>query len=432
MKEIVRITDYGMDGVGIAHGKHTYFLPDTILGETVEISFDNTTIKIPSKNRIKPVCSYYFECGGCNLQCMNDAEQQNYKTTYVKNCLKKYKVDFCGKVDYFADNTKNYRNKISFALREVDGKNKIGLFSQKSHNIVEIKDCLTTNIQHKKILEVFKKYISLSDVECYNEQTKKGNLKNVVMRFTQNGVLICVVGKESNFPQVDKLLEMLKKLNLEFSLSFCLNKNPKTILSTNIKTIFGSEEFIVEKSGLSVPQNIGSFFQINDEISSKIYDYVLSNIQSTDTVFDLYSGAGIMTAMLAKKAKFVYGVESNSFAVSASKKLFENNNIKNAECVLGKCEDVVKNIIEERINNKQNFCCVLDPPRKGCQKEVLNQLLKNNFKTIVYVSCEPITLARDLGLLRDKYKIEKLSLFDMFYQTSNIETVAVLKQKTGA
>ena len=222
---------------------------------------------------------------------------------------------------------------------------------------------------------------------------------------------------------------MLKQIGIDFSLSFCFNPNPKTILGTNIKTIFGEGEFVVEKEGLKIPQNIGSFFQINDETSAQIYDFVVSNIPKNSTVLDAYSGAGTMTAMLAKKSKFVLGIEQNKYAVMLSNKLFEQNNLKNATCILGKCEEVLPQLFLENKYNLKNACCVLDPPRKGCFSKVLDALNNSDIKTIIYVSCNPLTLSRDLGVLQQKFKIKSILLFDMFFQTSNVETVVVLKKR---
>ena len=438
MAEKLTITDYGMDGVGIAHSQRTHFLKNAILGEEVEIVGNKTKVVTSSPNRVKPFCPYFETCGGCNLQHMNEAEQQNYKTIYVKNCLNKYKVNYNKKFDYKKNNNLYYRNKISFAVREENGENKIGLFQQKTHKIVEIDECLITDKQHIKLLEVFREYLK-QKVSCFCEETKKGNIKNIVVRFCENNLLICVVGTKNVFPQKEKLIELLSTLNEKFSLSFCFNSNPKTILNTNIKTVFGEEEINVEKNGLVVAQNIGSFFQVNDEISSQIYDYVSGQIKTQSVVVDAYSGAGTMTAMLAKKAKFAIGVECNIHAVKASQKLFEQNNVKNATVLLGRCEDLIPTIItkdEIKIDTtkaikfeKDNLFCVLDPPRKGCDKRVIDAIKKSEISNIIYVSCEPITLSRDLQELTKVFNIEKICLFDMFYLTSRVETVVCLKRR---
>ena len=432
MKERLIIEDYGMDGVGIAHGAKTYFLPNTLLGEEVEV--ENGVCKIIKKsvNRTQPICPYYYECGGCNLQCFNKVEQQVYKTKHVQNCLHKFKINFNKKINYVNGEQTYYRNKISFAVREENGKNKIGLFVSKTHKIVEIKECLITNKLHAKLLEVFRKYLSLKNVFGFNEETKQGNIKNIVVRFCSSGVLVCVVGVQNNFPAQSEFITLLQNAKINFSLSYCFNKNNKTILSNNIQHIFGDEDFIVHKNGLDVPINIASFVQVNDEISSAVYDYVVKQIDKKCTVLDLYSGAGLMTAMLSKNASSVIGIEQNKFAVLASQKLFLNNNIKNAQCLCGKCEDVITNLMQNKkqfeMTNKSVFC-VLDPPRKGCNSSVLESIKSANVEKIIYVSCEPITLSRDLKILESNYEIQSITLFDMFSLTSNVETVAVLKRK---
>ena len=440
MIEKLKITDYGMNGVGIAHSNKTHFLNNVILGEEVEVLNGKTKVIVPSKNRISPICPYYSECGGCNLQHMSDQEQQNYKITYVKNCFNKYKVKFNNEIEYNNLSNLYYRNKISFAVRNERGKNKIGLFQQKTHKIVEIDECLITNKLHKKLLKIFRKYLSFDGVEAFCEETKLGNIRNIVARFCGNNVLVCVVGVKNNLPQKEKLVELLSAEFKEFGLSFCFNKNLKTILNSNIKTIFGKTEFLVQKNGLIVPQNVGSFFQVNDEISEQIYNFVVNETNKQSVVLDAYCGAGTMTAMLAKNSQFALGIECNHFAVLASKELFKSNSIKNAFVIEGKCEDLISESLannELKIDNKQKIClknihdfvCVLDPPRKGCNKKVLDAIIKSKTNKIVYVSCEPITLARDVAILQNDFEIEKICLFDMFYLTSNVETVIVLERK---
>ena len=196
----------------------------------------------------------------------------------------------------------------------------------------------------------------------------------------------------------------------------------------------------MQKNGLVVPQNVGSFFQVNDEISEQVYNFAVNETNKQSVVLDAYCGAGTMTAMLAKNSQFALGIECNHFAVLASKELFKNNSIKNAFVIEGKCGDLISESLannELKIDNKQKIClkniqdfvCVLDPPRKGCNKKVLDSIIKSKTNKIVYVSCEPITLARDVAMLLNDFEIKKICLFDMFYLTSNVETVIVLERK---
>ncbi|MBQ7602799.1 MAG: class I SAM-dependent RNA methyltransferase, partial [Clostridia bacterium] len=216
----------------------------------------------------------------------------------------------------------------------------------------------------------------------------------------------------------------------------------RTILSTDITHLYGEKEIIINKQGLKVPVNIGSFVQVNDEVSAQLYEYVAQQCNIDDIVFDLYSGAGLMTAMLAQKSKIVFGIESNLDAVNASTKLQQQNNIKNTTNIWGKVEDVFESVLNESIKDKKfkyrnklfdldnNLACIIDPPRKGCDKNVLNTILQSPINKIIYVSCNPLTLARDISVLIQNYDITSIKLFDMFNTTSHIETVVVLDRKS--
>ena len=446
MKNIFKldIVDYGMNGCGIAHNQNkTYFIPNVLNGEQVLYDADKNEFEqvvTKSKNRVEPICPYYYACGACNLQCMNKEEQQKYKTQYVKNCFKKYKIEYNKQFEYYANAKLNYRNKISFGVRNINGKNVLGLFQQGTHNILKIGECQITDIKHKKVIEILNKYLAMPDIMGFDAQNNLGNIRNIVVRFLNNGVLVCVIGVKDEFLHADQLYNMLKSEFKIVGLSFCFNKNLKTILSNNIKHILGHNEIEVKKDGLIVPINVGSFLQVDDETSFQIYSYVLSFCNKDDVVLDLYSGAGVMTAMLSQKSKFAIGVEYNKYANMLSNNLFIKNNIKNAISILGKVEDKLpvllkdtsKNIIELpnlTLKGVNNIFCVLDPPRKGCAKSVLDAILNVKIPNIIYVSCNPITLSRDLQILSSKYNIVSVKLFDMFYLTSHVESVVYLKLK---
>ncbi|MBQ7602628.1 MAG: class I SAM-dependent RNA methyltransferase, partial [Clostridia bacterium] len=272
MTKTLKITDYGMSGAGIAHenGK-TLFLPNVLLDEEIILDNDQPIIKKPSPHRVKPVCPYYFACGGCNLGCMDKTEQQNYKTIYVRNCFAKYKIDLPQKIEYFSKYQMYYRNKISFGVRQVNGKNVIGLFEANTHNIIEINECQIVDKRNKKLLEILREYLALDDVFAFDEQNNTGNIRNIVVRFCESGILLCIVGVKEIPLHLDKLYDNLVKEFKTVGLSFCENKNLRTILSTDITHLYGEKEIIINKQGLKVPVNIGSFVQVNDEVSAQLY-----------------------------------------------------------------------------------------------------------------------------------------------------------------
>lgn len=443
MTKTLKITDYGMDGKGIAHenGK-TLFLSNVLLDEEVVLDNDQQPKVVKqSSHRVQPECPYYLKCGGCNIGCMDKQEQQKYKTKYVQNCFAKYKIELPQKIEYFSKYQMFYRNKISFGIRRVNDKNIIGLFEPNTHNIIEVNECQIVDKRNKKLLDILREYLALDDVHGFDEQNNTGNIRNIVVRFCERGILLCVVGVKEAPLHLNELYASLVKEFKTVGLSFCKNKNMRTILSTDIIYLYGTKDIIVNKQGLKVPVNIGSFVQVNDEISMQLYEYVTEQCAGDNIVFDLYSGAGLMTAMLAQRSKIVFGIESNLHAVNASTKLQQQNNIKNATNIWGKVEEVFPSVLNESIRDKKfiyrnkpldlnnNLVCVIDPPRKGCDAIVLNTILQSGIDKIVYISCNPLTLARDVNILSKNYIIKNIKLFDMFCQTSHIETVVVLEHK---
>ena len=328
-----------------------------------------------------------------------------------------------------SENVYGYRNKI--ALPVVQGENGavIGLYKVASHNIVEIDDCLIQKPFTKKLIAIFKEYFKNNNITGFNEETKSGQVKHIVARQIQNKMLITIVATTKNLPNLNTLYETLKNEFSEIGLNININNlNNNVILTNTFFHVAGFSELELTECGIKVNVNANSFYQVNDYIKTKIYERVCQLVGENGVVIDAYSGAGLLTAILSKSAKQVYGVEIVEAATKNANDLIKQNGITNVKNINGDCAKVVPELVNTL---KTNATVVLDPPRKGCDAKVLNAIVNSNAEKIIYVSCNPATLARDLGFIlkSEKYVLTQVTPFDMFPQTKHVETVACLKLK---
>lgn len=434
-KYVVDIIDYGANGEGIAKidGVVT-FVPFAIVGEKVEIQLIlikkqfviGKIIKIieSSENRVAAPCKYFEKCGGCQLQHMNYYEQLKLKTDMVKNAIEKYaKLDCEVNGCVASPNQYAYRNKFAFPLYIQDGKICAGMYRVSSHNIVKIDDCLLQE-DCKFVLDSFLNFANEQKYEVYSETSKNG-LKHLVVRSNDDGILVCVVSTQ----KLHNLKEFATKLQQKYKKVHIINNinrlDNNVILGNKDYVVCGSGELEYDEFGIKYQINSHSFLQVNSEIKKLLYSAVLNNIEEHDVVIDAYSGAGVMSAMIAKKCKYVYGIEIVKEAVRNADELANRNKIDNLTNICGDCKVELPVIIAQ---NKANVV-VLDPPRKGCDQKVLEVLLDSEPEKIIYISCNPATLARDLKILSSKYLQEKITPYDMFPQTANVETMVVLKKR---
>ena len=294
---------------------------------------------------------------------------------------------------------------------------KVGMFKKNSHSLVEIENCLLAEEEINKVLNIFKNFVNTYNIPSYDEKTKAGILKRIVIRKVEDCLSVVVVTTTKNFPKLNILVEMLPK-NIQLYLN--INEDDDKILSTNFVHVYGPKEIYKTEFGVKYPVSPFSFMQVNDEIKEKLYSFVLENINSK-TVIDAYSGSGLLSSIISKKADKVVAVEISKSACRDAKDLLKTNNIKNVEIINADCAQVLGNIIKENLNTN----VILDPPRSGVDKKILKALNKSEVKKIIYISCNPKTLARDL-LELNGYKIQTILPFDMFPETANVETVVIL------
>lgn len=389
----MQIDDLGMNGEGIAHeNKKAVFVPFYLPGEVVE----NGELLKKSEFRITPVCSYFKTCGGCHLQHLKYEETLKFKEDKIKNIFKKFKIKVKVLPCEPSPKIYNYRNKLTL---KCDGE-KLGLYKINTHEVVDIAECKISSNEINRAIKIIRE-INLN------------NVREIILQNYLNNILITFKIIDKNYNNIIPLKDKLKEF-----------KSYGIFVEYKNNTIFqmGEKYILKEEFNIKYPFTNNSFYQINDEVKNIIYSDILANISTSDKVLDAYSGSGLLSACMARKAKLVTGVEIVPSATQNANKLKELNGLKNLQNING---DFVKELIY-----KINFnVCVLDPPRAGVNKEAIELIMKKRPQKVIYLSCNPATLARDLCLFCERYNISSLKPYDMFPNTHHVETLAVLELK---
>lgn len=436
---LVKIERLGANGEGVAiHNGIVIFVPFALVGEEVLVHIINDKnkfliakiieIKKPSPKRIQAMCPYFSKCGGCDLQHMSYEDQLLFKKQLIIDTLKKY-ADIETVVEDVVPSSKifRYRNKFSFPVQEVNGFVKIGMFRKNSHQIIEIDDCMLQSERTRTIIELFKEYMNENKISAYNEETNTGVIKHIVVREAEDDFIMTVVVTDEKFNKFTPLVEKLKKHFSVFGLFKNVNKLNNNVIFGNIdKKIYGIYELSKNEFGVQYYVNNRSFMQVNDEIKNIIYQKILTTLGTQKNVIDAYSGTGLLSSIIAKNGANVYGVEIIKEATENANKLKILNNLYNLTNKNGDSAKIIPSLAKEFDGD---FAVVVDPPRKGLENEVVEAFLDAKPKMIVYLSCGPATLARDLKKLTQKYDISFVQPYDMFPQTANIETLVCLRIK---
>lgn len=436
---IVTIDRLGDGGEGIAvYDGLVIFVPFAKIGEKVKVHIINDKKSfligkivekyVESENKVTPPCPYFYKCGGCDIQHFTKNEQLEFKKEMVRNALKKYAKTEPKINDVVpSDKWLRYRNKFAFPVQEKNGEIKIGMYQKNSHNIIEIEDCLLQSEKTKTILKLFKEYMLENKISAYNEQTQNGVVKHIVVREKAHEFILTVVVTEQNFNNFKPLIQKLKTQFSSFGIVKNVNKLKNNVIFGNFdENVYGLQNLVFEDFGIEYEINNRSFLQVNDFIKNQIYKKIIETIGSQKNIIDAYSGAGLLSSILAKHCEKVIGVEIVKEATENANNLKNKNNLHNLENINGDCAEVIPNLAK-KLNG--DFAVVVDPPRKGLDKAVVEAFLEAEPKQIVYLSCNPATLARDLFDLKEKYSIDFVQPYDMFPQTANVETLVSLRIK---
>ena len=447
---ILDIVSQGYEGEGVAKiDSYPIFIEGALKGEKVKVKIVKVNKNFAygklleviekSEGRVEPKCKYFKKCGGCKLQHMNYETQLDFKWERVKDCIKKIGGLSEDLVEYpigMEENPYKYRNKVQLPIGMDKSKPVLGFYAPRSHDIIDIEECLIQEEDANKISKITREWIeefNIMPAFVDGKFNKKGLLRHVMIRkgFKTGEVMVVIVATRKDLKHID---ELIKKLEFHVeglkSVVLCVNaKDTNVILTPECYTLWG-EDYIQDYIG-DFRFNISplSFFQVNPMQTEVLYNKVLEYAELTgkETVFDAYCGTGSITLFLSQKAKKVYGVEIVEPAIINARENAKMNNVSNTEFFVGKSEEVIPKLIKEGVKAD---VIVVDPPRKGCDIKLLKAIGETKPERVVYVSCDPSTLARDLKILDELgYKTEKVQPVDMFPQTAHIENIAKLVRK---
>ena len=486
----VEIEDMSKDGEGIGHVDGlTVFVKDTAPGDRIRARLTKEKKNLaygrleevlePSPDRVTPVCEKARSCGGCTMQHISYSRQLEQKASYVENCLRRIGgvADAADLMEPILGMEEPYafRNKMQFPVgTDREGRPELGFYAGRTHALIPLSDCPVGHPVNRVILQAVKDYIHVASVPVYDEETHSGLLRHVLTRvgFGTGQVMVCLVVNGEKLPKEELLVEGLKAavdgfsgtavdrqrkeleeipaegtVNGEMRLggiqtdrplqltSVCINMNTEKtnrILGFSSRVLYGAP--VIEDTIGDIRFEIApeSFFQVNPVQTEKLYGRALeyAGLTGEETVWDMYCGIGTISLFLAKKAKKVFGVEIVPQAIENAKRNAELNGFENTEFFVGKAEEIVPKLYAEEPDRYRADVVVVDPPRKGCDRALLETLISMAPKRIVYVSCDPATLARDIAILREGgYHPKRVTPTDMFPHSSHVETVVLLGWK---
>lgn len=440
--------DLTHEGAGVAKvDGFPIFVPNALPDEKAQIKVTRVKkgfafgrlidLKEESRYRTDAPCPIYKQCGGCQLQHINYEGQLLYKQKQVKDVLERI-----GKLDLSRitvhptlgmEDPWNYRNKAQVPVGEREGGLIAGFYQQRSHEIIDMNECLIQQSENDRVVQAIKEICGKYGIKAYNEERHKGWLRHIMVRYgaVTGEMMVVFITRTNDFPHKAKIVEEITAAFPHVK-SIVQNINPKktNVIFGDETTVIWGEEYIYDTIGdIKFAISARSFYQVNPEQTKVLYDKALeyAELNGEETVIDAYCGIGTISLFLAKQAKKVYGVEIVPEAIEDAKRNAELNGIENAEFEVGEAEVVIPKWYEEGITADT---LVVDPPRKGCDEALLRTILEMKPKRVVYVSCNPGTLARDLRVLEDGgYATCEVQPVDMFPHTAHVECVAKLVLK---
>ena len=381
--------------------------------------------------RIKSDCPVSAKCGGCSFRDMSYAEELNFKRGRVEDALRRIgHIDAPVSDIIGADSVDRYRNKAQYPVSITDGELTAGFYAYKSHRIIPCSTCRLQPPEFEICLSAFSKWVGAADITSYDESSGRGLLRHIYLRKTSLGeIMACAVINSNTLPAKDLLIEELTQI--DGVKSICVNyntENSNVILSDSTEVIWGSETIRDTMLGKTFEISPNSFYQVNHDQCERLYAKAAeyAELSGSETLIDLYCGAGTIGLTMADKVKSLYGIEIIPQAIENAERNAEINGIKNAEFICGDADFGAREL--EKRGVKADVV-ILDPPRKGCAPELLDTVCRIAPQRIVYVSCDPATLARDLAILDEKgYKAQTVTPVDMFPRTPHVETVVKLSR----
>lgn len=441
---IIEIQNLGYEGEGVGRiNNFTVFVPGAIPGEQVQAKIIKVNknfafgklIKIlkASPERIEPVCNLK-RCGGCQLMHLSYDAQLKFKKQRVIDSIERIgKLD--GSIVRDTIGMKNplrYRNKAMFPVGIKDGRITAGFYAPRSHDIIDTPSCMIQDEDNDTALKTVKDWAGKYNISIYGESTQKGLLRHVMVRkaFRTGEVMTVLVTNGYEIPHADSLVELLKKNipGLKTVAQSINMENTNVALGKEIRVLYGSGIITDYIGDLQFHISPLSFFQVNPVQTEVLYGKALeyAGLKSSETVIDAYCGTGTISLFLAQKAGKVYGIEVVEPAIEDAWKNARDNGINNVEFIAGRSEIVIPDLYKKGVRAD---VIVVDPPRKGCDEELLKTIISMKPQRVVYVSCDPGTLTRDLKTLSENgFTVKEVQPVDMFPETSHVECVVLLQQ----
>lgn len=439
----VEIIGLGHSGEGVGRFQDfTIFVPQALPGEVVEVQVSEvkknyakaklTGVKQASAERVEPLCSVYQSCGGCQLQHLSYAGQLNAKRQQVVDAVTRIGklADVVVHPTLGAANPWYYRNKMQFPVGKAGGKVAVGCYSQGTHAIINTENCCIQHAVNNTIADQVRRIVTEFNIPTYDERTGEGVIRHVMGRVgTATGeVMVALVTAVDKLPSQEKVIAALRQA-IPGLTSIVQNVNPKRgniIMGETTRTIWGKDTITDKLGNLTFHISARSFFQVNTEQTVLLYGKAVeyAGLTGQETVIDAYCGTGTITLFLAGQAAKVYGIEIVKPAIADAWQNAQTNTIENVEFIAGDAVEVMPDLYRSGVRPE---VIVVDPPRAGCEPKVLETFVKMKPERIVYVSCNPASLARDLAILAEQgYQTVEIQPVDMFPHTHHVEVVCKL------
>ena len=438
------ITDYTAEGQGVAHVEGcAVFIANAIAGEKVKVRIEvakknwaaGKIVEILEKSphRINRACPISSSCGGCDFHHMDYAEETRLKADRVRQALNRIGGESFEEMPILSAPTcEGYRNKAQYPVACKKGRAYAGFFKAGTHEVVENKRCLILPEETDRVKDTVMDYVNHFRVTVYNEATGKGLLRHIYVRrgAVSGQILVCLVVNGRKLPKVEELVKRLEQIPGFTTLVLSVNtKAGNAVLGDEFITLHGPGYIEDTLCGLNFRLSPRSFYQVNHHQAQRLYEAAISlaGITKEDTVLDLYCGVGTITLAMAKSAGKVIGVEVIPQAVQDAKDNAVRNGIDNAEFF---CGDAGQAALDLEAKGIRADVVVVDPPRKGLNADTIEALSRFAPRRIVYVSCDPATLSRDVALLKQRgYAVQSTTAADLFPRCAHVESVVCLIRK---
>ena len=438
------ITDYTAEGQGVAKIEGcAVFVKNAIAGEKCRVVIEKaaknwaagkiTEILEKSPHRVQRECPISASCGGCDFWHMDYEEETRLKAQRVRDCLNRLGGESLETVEILsAPSCYGYRNKAQYPVASHKGRVYAGFFKAGTHTVVENKRCHILPEDTDRVKDIVVDYVNHFRITAYDETAHKGLLRHIYVRrgAVSGQVLVCLVVNGRKLPHGEALIERLKAVPGFTSLVLSVNtKKGNTILGDEFITLYGPGYIEDTLCGLTFRLSARSFYQVNHHQAQRLYEAAISQagITKDDTVLDLYCGVGTITLCMAKAAGKVIGVEVIPQAVEDARENTVRNGVKNAEFF---CGDAGEAALELERQGVKADVVVVDPPRKGLNADAIEALARFAPRRIVYVSCDPATLGRDVALLKERgYAVKNAMAADLFPRCAHVESIVCLTKE---